>query len=142
MQTFRPLPDRTAGRLLAAALIASFCWVGALVPAAQAAVVTSQAALAASPAGDADRAEVRAFLDRAEVRAQLEALGVDADEARERVALLTDAEAAQLAGNLDQLPAGGSAGLAVAIVALTLVVVVILELTGVIDIFPKMGPPR
>ena len=39
---------------------------------------------------------------------QLEALGIGGDGARERVAALTDAEVAQLAGQLDSLPAGGS----------------------------------
>ena len=129
----------SAGRLVAWTLIVASLWVGALVPSARAAVVASEAALASSAAGDADRAHVEAFLAREDVRRQLESLGVDTDQARERVALLTDEEAAQIAGKLDQLPAGGSAGLAVAIIALVLVLVVILEMAGVIDIFPGWG---
>ncbi len=135
----RELRAGSAGRLIAWTLIVASLWVGALVPAARAAVVASEATLASSAAGDADRARVAALLDRAEVRRQLESLGVDTDQARERVALLSDEEAARIAGKLDELPAGGGAGLAIAIIALVLVLVILLELIGVIDIFPGMG---
>jgi hypothetical protein len=138
----RDLRVASAGRVLASLLIASLLWTGALVPAARAAVVTSEAALAASPGGDTDRARVAAFLAREDVRGQLEAFGVDPDRARERVALLSDSEVAQVAGQIDQLPAGGSAGLAIAIVALVLVIILILELAGVTDIFTGIGPRR
>jgi hypothetical protein len=142
MHTSRLLRAGAAGRSLAFVLIAALLWTGALVPAAEAAVVASEAALASSPAGDADRARVTDFLARADVTRQLESLGVDPEQARERVALLTDEEASQLAGKLDQLPAGAGAGLAVAIVALVIVIVLLLELMGVIDIFTGIGPRR
>jgi hypothetical protein len=138
MQASRGLRARLAGRALAALLVVSLVWLGGVVPAARAAVVTTEAALA-TPAGDTDRAHVAAFLDREDVRTQLESFGVDTDQARERVALLTDEEAAQLAGKLAELPAGGSAALAIAIIALIIAVVILLELIGVIDIFPGMG---
>jgi hypothetical protein len=123
-------------------LITTLLATGSLVPAAEAAVVTSEAALASTAAGDADRTRVADFLARADVARQLESLGVDAGQARERVALLTDEEASQIAGKLDELPAGGGAGLAVAIVALVIVIVLLLELMGVIDIFTGIGPRR
>jgi hypothetical protein len=136
--------DRTHGRLrarlglaLRALLIASLLWVGAVVPAAQAAVVTNEAALALTAAGDPDRARVADFLARQDVRRQLEALGVDPAEAGERVALLTDAEAASLAGKLDELPAGGIGFFGVmGIIALVFLVLIVLDYFGVTDIFP------
>ena len=45
-------------------------------------------------------------------RAQLQAHGISADAARERVAAMTGAEAATLAAQLESLPAGGNAAIA------------------------------
>lgn len=59
----------------------------------------------------AARATVGGFVERAEVAAQLQAYGISPQEARERVAALTDAEVADLAGRVDALPAGGIVGL-------------------------------
>lgn len=53
------------------------------------------------------RARIMALVNREEVRAQLEARGVTTEQARARVDALTDDEALQIAGKLDQLPAGG-----------------------------------
>ena len=58
---------------------------------------------------------------RATLTAQVEAYGISADTARERIAALSDAEVAQLAGQLDSLPAGGSVpGLTVGIIAVVI----------------------
>ncbi len=48
---------------------------------------------------------------RAALADRIEALGVPAGNARERVAALSDREVAQLAGELDSLPAGAASGL-------------------------------
>ena len=45
-------------------------------------------------------------------RAQLQAHGISADAARERVAAMTGEEAATLAAQLESLPAGGNAAIA------------------------------
>ena len=47
--------------------------------------------------------------DREGLTSRLQALGVPQRFARERVAALTDTEAAALAGQIDALPAGGNA---------------------------------
>ena len=57
-----------------------------------------------------DVAVAGAVIDRGEMASQLQALGISPQEARERVAALTDAEVASLAGRIDALPAGGVAG--------------------------------
>ena len=142
MSWSRQLRAGAAGATLAGLLVVSLLVVGGLVPAAHAAVVANEAALASSAAGDGDRARVADFLAREDVRRQLERLGVDPAGAQERVALLTDEEAASVAGQLDELPAGGGAALGIAIAALVIVIIVVLELMGVIDIFPGVGARR
>lgn len=88
----------------------------------------------------ADRAaqigQVQAALARADVRGELVRLGVDPQAASERVANLTDAELTQVAGQLATLPAGGDSLLAV--IGIVFVVLLILEITGVTDIFKKI----
>jgi hypothetical protein len=55
-----------------------------------------------------ERRQIVAVIDRADVRARLEAHGVDPDQAKARVALLGDAQAARLAADLEHAPAGGN----------------------------------
>ncbi len=53
-----------------------------------------------------DRATVTQALGRAEVASQLQSMGVDPAQARDRVAAMTDDEVRTVAGNLETLPAG------------------------------------
>jgi hypothetical protein len=57
-----------------------------------------------------DVAVSKTVVDRAELVSRLQALGISPQAAQERVAALTDAEIAGLAGRVDALPAGGIAG--------------------------------
>jgi uncharacterized protein DUF6627 len=54
-----------------------------------------------------DRERVKAALERPEVAQALKKLGVDASAAEARVDAMSDTEVAQIAGLVDQLPAGG-----------------------------------
>ncbi len=99
-----------------------------------AAMVTSQA-LAESMRGDQQRDELKAMLARDDVRRQMSAMGVDPADALARVDSLTNAEVAMLHGRLEELPAGAGTLEAVLIVFLILL---ILELAGVTDIFPRI----
>ena len=103
---------------------------------ARAALVTTDQVLAESD-GATDRERVLAFLGRAEVREQIVALGVDPAEAVARVAALSDAQVREIAGQLDQLPAGQSAVAAV-IGALLIIFLVLLvtDLLGLTNVFP------
>ena len=56
----------------------------------------------------ASRAQLIATVERADVASALKSLGVDMDEARVRVAAMTDQEVGGLAHRLDTLPAGGT----------------------------------
>lgn len=80
-------------------------------------------------------ATVESFLARDQVTAQLEEWGVPPDAAADRVAALSDSELQQLAGRIDQQPAGGGA---LEIVLIILLILIILELVGEIDIFKKI----
>jgi len=81
----------------------------------------------------AERERLAGMLDRSEVRERLRALGVDPANAKARVAALSDAEAAQLAAQLDELPAGGDILVAAVLIFLVLLVT---DMMGYTKIFP------
>jgi hypothetical protein len=58
----------------------------------------------------AARDTVASYMNRGEVVGQLQALGLSAQDAKDRVAALTDVEVAKLAGQIDSLPAGANGG--------------------------------
>ncbi len=74
--------------------------------AARAAMVQTETVIGAAAEFQSDRGRLRTMLQRGEARAQMEALGVDPQEALARVESLSDREVAQIAQQLDQLPAG------------------------------------
>ena len=74
------------------------------------AVPQAYAGMIATEPGASDRERVMAAIERPEVAAQLEKMGIPADQARSRVAAMSEAEVASLAGKLDALPAGGALG--------------------------------
>ncbi|HEX9768258.1 MAG TPA: PA2779 family protein [Kiloniellales bacterium] len=98
-------------------------------------VTTEQVIRQSNPAQD--RAQVLGFLMREDVQQQLTLLGVDPDEAARRVATLSDEELQQIAGRLDELPAGeGSVGIVVGAILIIFLVLLITDLLGLTDIFP------
>ena len=103
-----------------------------MVSAASAAIVDTSVLVTTDRA--ADLSAVRAQLERAEVRAQMEQMGVDAADVERRISRLNDRELHQLAADMRNAPAGGDA---LALIGAVFLVLLILELTGVIDIFKK-----
>ena len=97
--------------------------------------------LHARPASDRERIE--AALDREEVRAEMQARGVSPEQAKARVAMLTDDEARRLAAEIDTAPAGGFLQfIGYAIVGVAYVVVgVVLVVAKVIDSIAGSGGP-
>lgn len=86
------------------------------------------------------RERIHEFLDRADVQAQLLVRGVSPEDVKARVAALTDAEAAELAAKIDELPAGG-----IGILGVILVVFLVLLLTdilGLTKVFPFTRPMK
>jgi hypothetical protein len=100
-----------------------------------AALINTETVMNSVP-GDEARDQLRQFLAREDVRAALIAHGVDPMEAKKRIDTLSDDEVIRISNQIDQLPAGGGAVefLLVVILALFLVLV-ILDLTGVTDVF-------
>jgi hypothetical protein len=115
-------------RLVAGLLVVSLSGLGLPLP-AQAGMVSTEAALAGT-----DRGKVATFLQRNEVRAQLQARGADEADVKARVAALTDQEAAQLAAQIDSLPAGGADVLGVILVVF--LVLLLTDILGFTKIFP------
>ncbi len=93
---------------------------------AQAAMVTTDQVIEDSTAAD-DRARVMDFMAREDVRQELQALGVDPDEAARRATTLSDDEIRQIAGRLDELPAGQEEGV-IQVLGVTMVISLIILL--------------
>ena len=74
-------------------------------------------------------------LMRADVRQELTVLGVDPADVERRINNLSAAEVNELHGKLASLPAGSGA---LETVILVMLLLILLEITGVIDIFPKL----
>ncbi len=84
-----------------------------------------------------DRARVESFLLRDDVQKQLILLGINPEEATSRVASLSDQEIQQIAGRLDELPAGeGAIGAIVGALVFVFIVLLITDLIGLTDVFP------
>jgi hypothetical protein len=73
---------------------------------------------------DSAREKVRDFVARADVQQQLQQHGLTAQVAKDRIDALTDAEVQQIAGKIDTLPAGASAGGAATVALVFLLVAV------------------
>lgn len=101
---------------------------------AQAALIgTQQVANEASV--EVQRDELQTLFARDDVVQKLSTLGVDVADAQQRVANLSDAEVAQLHEQINDLPAGAGA---LGTIALVLLILILLDVAGVTDIFPKI----
>jgi hypothetical protein len=115
-------------RMLASLLVVCITGLGLPLPASAGLVSTDRVA------ASAERDRVAAMLDREAVRAQLQALGVDHAQVRSRVEALGDEEIAQLAGEMDRLPAGGDS--IIGALVFVFIVLLITDILGFTKIFP------
>jgi hypothetical protein len=118
-------------RLVASTLIVSTTLLG-LPLAAQAEIVTTGESQATAVTA-AQRDSVNSFFARADVRQALQQQGVTGDAALARVAALSDTEVAQLAGRIDQAPAGGEI---LSIVFTLFIVLLVTDILGFTKVFP------
>ena len=114
-------------RVMAGLLIVCMGGLSAPLP-ALAGIVSTDTVVAG-----AERERLAGMLERSEVQERLQALGVDPANAKARVAALSDAEATQLAAQLDELPAGGDILWAAVLIFLVLLVT---DMMGYTKIFP------
>jgi len=86
---------------------------------------------------NANLERVQRALSSEQVRDTMLKMGVSSGSVDERLAGLSNAELASLADRLEQAPAGGDA---LAVIGIAFLVLLVLELTGVIDMFKSIGP--
>jgi len=89
-------------RLLCRLLIASMV----MLPFSTQAGMIGTDQVVANATAQANRDKVRDFVARADVAKQLEALGISATNAQERVNAMTQDEVNRVAGKIDSMPAG------------------------------------
>jgi len=98
-------------------------------------VTTDQVLEHADPGSDQKRVE--SFILREDVQRQFVLLGINPEEAASRVASLSNGEIQQIAGRLDELPAGeGGIGAVVGAILIIFLVLLITDLMGLTDVFP------
>ncbi|MEE4605236.1 MAG: PA2779 family protein [Desulfobacteraceae bacterium] len=96
-----------------------------------------------SARGREAREYLHQLMARKDVQAAIVAHGVDADEAWARINSLSDNEVIRIADQIDQLPAGGGlAEFLLIIILVGFIVLVILDLTGVTDVFTFIKSQR
>jgi hypothetical protein len=113
------------------------------IPVAQAAMVGTDQIIQ-QQSHDQEREKIIAFLDRTEVQQQLQGNGVAPEDAKARVANLSDEEVQMLSGKIDQLPAGGGAGAGpiVGAVVFIFLVLLITDILGLTNVFDFVNPIR
>jgi hypothetical protein len=127
MKTFRRF-----ARPIAAVVVTAVATLSLHMPVADAAMIGTEQVLSPLQAQQA-RDRIHDTLARQDVSDQLRALGVDPAQVQVRVDALTDAEARQLAGHLDTMPAGGSLG---GVILFLFVLLLITDILGLTHVFP------
>lgn len=125
---------RPFARAVCATLVLSTTSLSLPASSAWAGTVGTEDVMRAESGARLDRDTLRGLLERADVRAQLEARGVDARAARERVDALTDEEVAALAGRVGALPAGGADVLGV--IFAVFLILLVTDILGLTKVFP------
>jgi methionine-rich copper-binding protein CopC len=133
--SFPELRMRIFRNLVAIAMASLMVMNVAPIGLAHAKMVTTDQVIDQSNQSD-DRAQVLNFLMREDVQQHMTRLGVDPEEAKARVASLSDEEVQKIAGRLDELPAGEGIGVVVAAILIIFLVLLITDLVGVTDVFP------
>ncbi|SDN88106.1 PA2779 family protein [Vreelandella arcis] len=119
--------------LLIAALVITSLPVAAAPAASPSTDLVSTQSVLANDSGLADRERIHQLLNRADIQDELVKQGVDLDEVEARVAALSDAEAQQMANQLEELPAG--AGVIGALFAV-FVILLVTDILGLTDVYP------
>ncbi len=119
-------------KIVAQTMVAALMFCG-FTQSVQAALISTEQVVSAA-AAEQNRARIAAAFDRSDVQAELQKMGISKDEARARVAALTDAETASVANQIDSLPAGGD-GIVGALV-FVFVLLLVTDILGLTKVFP------
>lgn len=84
-----------------------------------------------------DRQQLLELISQADVQDKFIDMGVDLNNAKERINNLTADELAQLNAQINELPAGGDI---LGIIVLFLLVFIVTDIIGATDIFPFINP--
>lgn len=123
---------RKPAAILAAA---SFAVAVASAPLPAAAELISTDQIIAESNIASERSKLNEFLSRDDVAQQMSQLGVGVAETQARVAALSDAEVARIAGQLETLPAGEGVGTLIALAGLVFIILLLTDFVGATDVF-------
>lgn len=118
-------------KLTASLLVVCFTSTALPMQASAAIVSTQEASSSSVSVGERDR--VIGFLSREDVRKSIEAQGVNPQDALDRVQAMSDQEVQQLAGRIDQLPAGGDI---LGVLFTVFIVLLVTDILGLTKVFP------
>ena len=123
-------------------LVFSFLLFDFSVQTAKAQMIGTNTVIAAQKQ-EASRERVTTFLGRDDVQQVMVKHGVDAAEARKRVASLSDSELTKISQAMEELPAGGDGlGAVIGAVVFIFVVLLITDLLGLTHVFPFVTHKR
>lgn len=114
-------------------LVSIFLITSLIVPAVEARMIGTSIYM--EQQNSSARTDLQSFLAREDVREQMIELGVNPDDAANRVATLTDQEISELQKHINDLPAGSNI---FALLGIVLVFLIVLELVGVTDVFSQI----
>ena len=116
--------------------------ISAPVQSVPAAMIDTETVMDSSRGREA-REYLHQLMARKDMQAAIVAQGIDPNEAWSRINSLSDNEVIRIADQIDQLPAGGGLVEFLLIIILAgFIVLVILDLTGVTDVFPFIKSQR
>jgi hypothetical protein len=121
---------RKLAKPLTPVIIAAFASLSIFVPSAQAEFISTHSTVEKAELAKT-RAKIKRLYHRKDIKVALEKHGISSVEAQKRIDSLTDKEVKLLAKRIDKMPAGaGAEGILV-----VFLILIILELTGVINMF-------
>lgn len=118
-------------RFVSSCLIVGLISAGLPMTAQASMVATDEIASASSTLSS--RNTVSTYLARDDVREAMQAQGVSPQAALERVKAMSDVEVAQLAGRIDQAPAGGDV---LGILFTVFIILLVTDIMGLTKVFP------
>ncbi len=83
---------------------------------------------------ETSKANIDSFLARSDVQQKLAALGVDEATIKDRMASLTSDEIAQISQKIDEMPAGGDAGI-IGVLVFIFVLLLITDILGLTKVY-------